>query len=87
MRGEKAQKEERHYVHQGIPNRTFERKFNLADHVDVTGADLINSLLTIYLVREIPEEMKPQSIPINGGTSLLDQRGAEDTDTRRNKAA
>lgn len=87
VRGEKEQKEERQYVHQGIANRTFERKFNLADHVDVTGADLINGLLTIYLVREIPEEMKPQSIPISDGNSLLDQSGARDTDTPHNKAA
>jgi molecular chaperone IbpA len=87
VRGEKAQKEERQYVHQGIANRAFERKFNLADHVEVTGADLSNGLLTIYLVREIPEEMKPRSIPINEGSTLLQQSGAEDTDVERNKAA
>jgi len=87
VRGEKAQKEERQYVHQGIANRAFERKFNLADHVEVTGADLSNGLLTIYLVREIPEEMKPRSIPINEGSTLLQQSGVEDTDVERNKAA
>ena len=87
VRGEKAQKEERQYVHQGIANRAFERKFNLADHVEVTGADLSNGLLTIYLVREIPEEMKPRSIPINEGSTLLQQSVAEDTDVERNKAA
>ena len=53
VRGEKARKETRQYVHQGIANRAFERKFNLADHVEVTGADLRNGQLTIYLVREI----------------------------------
>ena len=73
VRGEKSQKEERKYVHQGIANRAFERKFNLADHVEVTGAELTNGMLNVYLVKEIPEEMKPQRIPINDGESLLDQ--------------
>lgn len=87
VRGIKAQKEERQYVHQGIANRAFERKFSLADHVEVTGAELNNGLLTIYLVRDIPEEMKPQSIPINDGGSLLNQTGSEDTESTGNKAA
>ncbi len=87
VRGEKAQKAERQYVHQGIANRAFERKFSLADHVEVTGADLSNGLLTIYLVREIPEEMKPRRIPISGDGSLLNQSGSEDTEERSNKAA
>lgn len=87
VRGDKAHKEERQYVHQGIANRAFERKFNLADHVDVTGADLSNGLLTIYLLKEIPEEMKPQRIPINDGDTLLNQSGREDTEIESNKAA
>lgn len=87
VRGDKAQKEQRQYVHQGIANRAFERKFNLADHVEVTGADLCNGLLTIYLVKEIPEEMKPHSIPINDGGTLLNQSGSEDTEKEGNKAA
>lgn len=87
VRGDKAHKEERQYIHQGIANRAFERKFNLADHVDVTGADLNNGLLSIYLVKEIPEEMKPQRIPINDCGTLLDQSGSEDTGKEGNKAA
>lgn len=87
VRGHKAQKEQRQYVHQGIASRAFERKFNLADHVEVTGADLRNGLLTIYLVKEIPEEMKPKSIPINDGSSLLNQSGSQDTEKAGNKAA
>lgn len=67
VRGKKANegKEERRYLHQGIATRSFERKFNLADHVEVTGAHLTNGLLTIDLVREIPEAMKPKNIAIN----------------------
>ncbi|MEJ6079545.1 Hsp20 family protein [Vibrio sp. 1-Bac 57] len=53
------------YLHQGIPNQAFERKFNLADYVEVTGADLSNGLLNINLVKEIPETMKPKKISIN----------------------
>lgn len=65
VRGKKANEEEHRYLHQGIANRAFERKFNLADHVEVTGADLQNGLLTINLVKEIPEAMKPRTIAIN----------------------
>jgi len=65
--GKKAREEERHYLHQGIANRAFERKFNLADFVEVSGADLNNGLLTISLVKEIPEAMKPRTIAINQG--------------------
>ena len=56
---------DRKYLHQGIPNQAFERKFNLADYVEVTGADLSNGLLNINLVKEIPETMKPKKISIN----------------------
>jgi molecular chaperone IbpA len=87
VRGEKAHKEERKYVHQGIANRAFERKFNLADHVEVTGAELCNGLLTIYLVKEIPEEMKPKSIPINSGDTLLNQSATQDVEQDDSKVA
>jgi molecular chaperone IbpA len=65
VRGKKAKEGQHHYLHQGIANRAFERKFNLADHIEVTGADLNNGLLTVSLVKEIPEAMKPRSIAIN----------------------
>ena len=61
VRGEKQHREERKFLHQGIANRTFERKFNLADHMEVTAAALNNGLLTIALVKEIPEAMKPNA--------------------------
>lgn len=58
-------------LYQGIAARAFERRFQLADHVEVRGATLQNGLLHVDLVREIPEAMKPRSIPIavNGATS------------------
>ena len=76
VRGKKADtKEERKYLYQGIATRTFERKFNLADHVEVTGAQLTNGLLTISLVREIPEAMKPKTIAINTQDNVLEHQG------------
>jgi molecular chaperone IbpA len=51
-------------LYQGIAARAFERRFQLADHVQVTGASLENGLLHVDLVREIPEAQKPRSIPI-----------------------
>lgn len=65
VKGKKEKSEGRTYLHQGIANRAFERKFNLADHVEVTGADLKNGILAISLVKEIPEAMKPKNIQIN----------------------
>lgn len=56
--------EQGEYLHRGIATRTFERRFNLADHVRVTDASLENGLLHIDLEREIPEAMKPRNIKI-----------------------
>ena len=67
-------KEEHKYLYQGIATRTFERKFNLADHVEVTGAQLNNGLLSISLVREIPEAMKPKTIAINTEGNILEHK-------------
>jgi molecular chaperone IbpA len=55
------------YLHMGIATRAFERRFELADFVRVEGADLKDGLLSIELVREIPEAMKPRKISIGGG--------------------
>lgn len=65
--GKDADNQERQYLHQGIANRAFERRFNLAEHVEVTEADLSDGMLTVNLKREIPEAMKPRSIPIGDG--------------------
>ncbi|MCA0011140.1 Hsp20 family protein [Mesorhizobium sp. B292B1B] len=66
--GERAGEDNGEYLHRGIAGRPFERRFELADHVKVTGAGLVNGLLTVDLQREIPEEMKPRKIEI--GTSM-----------------
>ena len=58
-------------LYQGIAARAFERRFQLADHVAVTGASLQNGLLHVDLVREIPEAAKPRRIPI-GGAQLVE---------------
>lgn len=54
------------FIHRGIAARAFERRFQLADHVRVAGADLAHGLLAIDLVREVPEAMKPRKIAIGG---------------------
>ena len=64
VRGERNDPTGLDYVHRGIANRSFERRFALADHIEVRGADLKDGLLSIDLVREIPETMKPRRIEI-----------------------
>jgi molecular chaperone IbpA len=67
VKAEKAREdkaEEREFLYRGIAARSFERRFQLADHVHVTGAELKNGLLHIDLKREIPEELKPRKIAI-----------------------
>jgi len=73
--GEKKDDEEtagNQYLYRGIATRSFERRFNLADHVRVTGAKLDNGLLHIDLERELPEVMKPRTIEIGSAKSLLE---------------
>ena len=73
--GKKADEgEEKSYLYRGIANRSFERKFNLADHIEVRGADLKNGLLTISLVKEIPEAMKPRTIAIKAADATLEHK-------------
>ena len=59
------------FLYRGIAGRNFERRFQLADHVKVTGAKLANGLLTIELQREIPEEKKPRVIAVEGAKPAL----------------
>jgi molecular chaperone IbpA len=78
--GRKAEREDKpQYLHQGIAARNFERRFQLADHVEVTGATMENGLLHVDLKREIPEAMKPRTIAIkngNGSTKLIEDKKA-----------
>jgi molecular chaperone IbpA len=74
VRGEKQLKQDEtagEVLYQGIAARAFERRFQLADHVQVTGARLENGLLHIELKREIPEAMKPRQIPIGAGSAKV----------------
>jgi molecular chaperone IbpA len=64
IKGEKAEPRDGEYLHRGIAGRSFERRFELADHVKVEHASLVNGLLRILLKREIPEAMKPRKIAI-----------------------
>jgi molecular chaperone IbpA len=76
--------EQGEYLHRGIATRSFERRFNLADHVKVTSASLENGLLHIDLERELPEAMKPRTIKISKSAKrLLDV----EKDTSKDKAA
>ncbi len=66
---DKSGVEKTEFLHQGIAARAFERRFQLADHVEVRGATLENGLLHVTLKREIPEAMKPRTIPVGNGKS------------------
>ncbi len=65
------------YIYRGIATRSFERRFALADHIQVRGADLKDGLLSIELVREIPEAMKPRKIDIGGADKPAAQQTLE----------
>ena len=81
--GQKApEAKERAFLHRGIAGRTFERRFQLADHVEVTGANLKDGLLDIGLKRNVPERLKPRTIAI--GTGAI---GSGDTEPKQIPAA
>jgi molecular chaperone IbpA len=68
VKGEKkAEDKERSFLHRGIATRAFERRFQLADHVEVKGAELKDGLLHLDLVRNVPERLKPRTIAIGNG--------------------
>jgi molecular chaperone IbpA len=66
-----AENDAAEYLHRGIAERGFERRFQLADHVRVASADLTNGLLIISLVREVPDALKPRKIAINKADEKL----------------
>ena len=72
--GKLSDNDEVTYLHRGIAGRAFERRFELAEYIKVTGANLVNGLLEIELSREVPEEKKPRSIAIN--TKVIPHRKA-----------
>jgi molecular chaperone IbpA len=74
--GEKApEAAERSFLYRGIAARSFERRYQLADYVDVKGASFENGLLNIDLVRNLPERMKPRSVPISSGETVKQIEG------------
>lgn len=75
-----SEEKSRTYLHQGIAARSFERRFQLADHVQVKSATYENGLLHIELQREIPEAMKPRTIRIGGG-DLREKLASVDQDS------
>ena len=66
-------KDEKTFLHRGIATRSFERKFQLADHVKVTGASHEDGMLHIDLVREVPEALKPRRIEIARGKPAIEE--------------
>jgi len=64
VEGRKADEGKRDYLHRGIDDRAFKCRFELADHVQINGANLINGVLTIDLKQELPEARKPRRIEI-----------------------
>ena len=76
VKGEKkseTEEQEKEFLYRGIASRAFERRFQLADHVEVKGANLVNGLLHVDLVREIPEAMKPRTVAIGNGKAKAKQ--------------
>ena len=74
---------DRQFLHQGIAGRSFERRFQLAEHVKVTGASLENGLLNVELAREVPEAKKPRRIEIGSST----RQGAQVIEADAHRAA
>lgn len=68
--------EDRTYLHRGLAERDFERRFQLADYVVVTEARLVNGLLTVDLKRELPEALKPRQIPIVTDSPAIEGKAA-----------
>ena len=75
------------YLHRGLAERDFERRFQLADYVVVTDANLVNGLLSISLKRELPEALKPRRIEIGAGTPLIEGQVDGKTEKKTAKAA
>ena len=79
-KAEEGEEKDGDFIYRGIANRSFERRFALADHIQVRGADLKDGMLAIELVREIPEAMKPRKIDIGGASQPQHDRiGGGDT--------
>lgn len=87
IRGQKAEEAGSNYIHRGIATRSFERRFALADHIQVTGADLRDGMLAVTLKREIPEAMKPRRIEIGGSAQPQHDRIEARAEERESETA
>ena len=67
----KSEEDKKNYLHRGIASRSFKRQFQLADHVQVTGANHSDGMLHVELKREVPEALKPRQIQISRGSSIF----------------
>ena len=81
---DKSDSDDVEYLHRGIAERGFERRFHLADHVIVDSAELVNGLLAVNLRRELPDALKPRKIAIGASN---DQKVIEGTSGSKKKAA
>ncbi|WGS87128.1 Hsp20 family protein [Methylomonas sp. UP202] len=78
VKGEKPRAgDKRHFLHQGIVSRNFERRFNLAEHIEVAGAHYRDGILTVRLTKRVPEAMKPRRIEIDSAGQVLSHDAAE----------
>lgn len=87
QKGADEEQEDREFLYRGIATRSFERRFQLADHVRVVSARLENGLLHIGLQRELPEKMKPRRIEIGKGGSTLESSRSTRIESDESKAA
>ncbi len=76
VKGEKKAEKDGQFLHRGIATRAFDRRFQLADHVEVKGAELKDGLLHIDLVRNVPERLKPRTVAIGSGKAAQLEAGA-----------
>lgn len=77
VRGTKSEKEDTEYLHHGMATRSFERRFELADFVEISDAAVENGLLVLSMKRELPEAMKPRRIAIGNTSSASEPRQIE----------
>ena len=76
--------DERVFLHRGIAERSFERRFNLADHIKISGAKMENGMLNIYLMHEVPKYAKPRRIEIT--TDRLDKKSGKNIEANSKKS-
>ena len=85
--GKRDEDTQGNYLHRGIAKRSFERKFQLADHVEVVNAELVNGLLEVSLLKEVPEALKPKKIAIGSGAGaeVIEHKSDEKVDVKAGK--